>query len=310
MKMMKAIVKKREADTTFSLEEVPVPKIQNDELLIRVCAIGVGIHDGYFLPTSMQFPYTIGIEAAGIIEKVGTQASGFSVGERVAFINMMQPKGGTWAEYAAVSKDALLVKMPDEMDFTIAAAIPVAGNTVLKAFHNLPLERGDSLFIAGASGAIGTFAIQMAKKRGIHVASSATAKNHDYMRSLGADFTVDYLDSQWQEQVKKWKPGGVDAALAIQPDTGMMSMEVVKDSGVVVPVSEYQLNGERDISVRPLAHDVDVKQELKTMMAQIARNEIQLTIEKVYPFAQALDALQKTTTRHARGKIVIDLEKC
>ncbi|MGM8365002.1 NADP-dependent oxidoreductase [Virgibacillus sp. W0181] len=308
MNMMKAIVKKSEADATFSQEEVRVPKIQANELLVRICAIGVGIHDGYFLPKDMQFPYPIGIEAAGIIEEVGTQAVGFSTGQRIAFVSMMQPKGGVWAEYAVVSKDALILNIPDDMNFTTAAAIPVAGNTVLKAFHYLPLEQGDSLFIAGASGAIGTFAIQLAKKRGIQVASSASLKNHDYMRSLGADFTVDYQDPQWQNQVQEWRPGGVDAALAIQPNTGMTSIEAVKDGGVVVPVSDYQLSSERNISIHPLVHQVDIKQELTTLMEQIKKNEIQLTIEKIYPFANALDALQKTTTRRARGKVVIDLE--
>lgn len=255
----------------------------------------------------MEFPYPIGIEAAGIIEEVGSESVEFSVGERVSFISMMQPKGGTWAEYAVASKDSLLLKIPDEMTFTTAATIPVAGNTVLKAFRGLSLKQGDSLFIAGASGAIGTFGIQLAKQRGIHVAGSASVKNHDYMRSLGADLTVDYHDSNWPEQVKNWKPDGVDAALAIQPDTGETSMKVVKNGGVIVPVSDYQLHGERNISVRPLINQVDVRDELETMMKQIAKNEMQLTIEQTYPFEKALDALQKTTTRHARGSLVISM---
>lgn len=308
MKEMKAIVKKSVEDTTFSLENVRVPEVENDELLVRICAIGVGIHDGYFLPANMPFPYPIGIEAAGIIEETGSQTVGFSVGERIAFVSMMQRKGGTWAEYAAVSKDSLLLKIPEEMTFTEAAAIPVAGNTVLKAFQALSLQRGDSLFIAGASGAIGTFAIQLAKKRGIHVASSASLKNHAYMRSLGADLTVDYHDSDWPEQVRAWRQDGVDAALAIQPNTGMTSMEVVKNNGVIVPVSNDQFNGERNISIRSLPHQADIHHELKTMMKQVAKNDIQLTIEQIYPFDKALDALHKTTTRHARGKVVIDLE--
>lgn len=308
MKMMKAIVKTSDTDTTFSMEKVPVPIIQQDEYLIRVCAIGVGIHDGYFLPTSMYYPYTIGIEAAGIIEKTGQRATEFAVGDRVAFVSMMQPKGGTWSEYAAVSKDSLLLKLPDEMTFTSAAAIPVAGNTVLKAFQALSLERGDSLFIAGASGAIGTFAIQLAKQNGIHIASSASAKNHHYMRSLGADLTVDYHDTDWPEQVKKWKPGGVSAALAIQPNTGLASMEVVKDGGIIVAISGDQFDTERQISLIPFPYQANVKQELATMMEQIVKDELQLTIERIFPFNQALDALHKTTTRHAKGKVVISLE--
>lgn len=267
------------------------------------------IHDGYFLPSKMEYPYPIGIEGAGIIEKVGGHSEDFSVGDRVAFVSMMQPKGGTWAEYAVVSKDALLLEIPDEMSFTTAAAIPVAGNTVLKAFSQLALKEGDTLFIAGASGAIGTFAIQLARQRGVHVAGSASQKNHDYMRSLGAEFTVDYHDSDWQAQVKSWQPSGVDAALAIQPNTGGPSMKVVKDGGIVVPVSDYNLDGERHITVNPVNNKVDVRHELKTMMQQIAEGEIKLTIEETYPFEKALDALHKTTTRHARGSVVIDMDQ-
>lgn len=309
MKMMKAVVKKNEEDSTFSIEEIPLPTIQEDEYLIRVCAIGVGIHDGYFFPENMQYPYPIGIEAAGIIKSIGNETDEFAIGDRVAFINTMHPKGGTWAEYVAVSKDALFLKIPGDMSFTSAAAIPVAGNTILKAFKALSLQRGDSLFIAGASGAIGTIAIQLAKKKGIHIASSASLKNHEYMRELGVDLTVDYHDADWPDQVKKWRPSGVDAAIAIQPDTGNSSMNVIKDGGNIVAISDYQLSGERNISVLSLHEQTDIKKDLVAMVEQIANNEIQLTIEKIYPFDEALSALQKTTTRHARGKIVIDLEK-
>lgn len=302
---MKAIVKHNHADTTFSIKEISVPEIGKNELLVRVHAIGVGIHDGYFLPVEMKFPYTIGIEAAGIIEEVGQGVDGFVVGERIAFVSMMQAKGGPWAEYAAVSKDSLILKMPDTMDFTTAAALPVAGNTVLKAFQALKLKSGDSLFIAGASGAIGTFAIQLAKKEGVEIAGSASEKNHDYMKSLGADFTVDYHDTDWQTKIREWKPNGVDAALAIQPKTGPSSMEVVKDGGIVVPVSDEQFGGERNISVNQFPYQADVKKELTKMLNQIVQNDMHVTIEKIYPFDEAIEALNKTRTRSARGKIVI-----
>lgn len=308
MMTMKAIVKTSDTDTTFSMEEVPIPKIQQDEYLIRICAIGVGIHDGYFLPTSMYYPYTIGIEAAGVIEEVGSQTTDYTIGDRVTFVSMMQPKGGTWAEYAAVSKDSLLLKIPDDMSFVSAAAIPVAGNTVLKAFQALSLQSGDSLFIAGASGAIGTFAIQLAKQRGIEVASSASLKNHDYMKGLGADLTVDYHDTDWPEQVRKWKPEGVDAALAIQPNTGSTSMVVIKDGGKVVPISGDQFEVERGISLVPFPYQANIKKELMTLIEQLANEEYQLTIEQVFPFNEALDALKKTTTRHAQGKVIINLQ--
>src|SRR5699024_8726725 len=103
-----------------------------NEMLVRVHAIGVGIHDDYFLSKNIQYPHPIGIEAAGIIEKVGQNVTDFREGERIAFVSTMQMKGGTWAEYAVVADNSLIIPVPDGMSLTEAAAVPVAGNTALK----------------------------------------------------------------------------------------------------------------------------------------------------------------------------------
>lgn len=147
---------------TIALAAIPVPSHGPDELLVRNKAIGVGIHDSYFLPPGITFPCPIGIEAAGIVEQVGSHLTGrFQPGDRIAYVSANQRKGGTWAEYAVVCGDSLLVTIPQDMPFEQAAAVPVAGNTTLRALHALPnIPAGDSLFIAGGSGAIGTFAIQ------------------------------------------------------------------------------------------------------------------------------------------------------
>lgn len=92
---MKAIVKKSATDTTFSIINRVIPDIHTNEYLVSICAIGVGIHDGYFLPEQMTFTYKIGIEAAGIIEDKGTWADEFLVGDRIAFFSTMHPEGGT-----------------------------------------------------------------------------------------------------------------------------------------------------------------------------------------------------------------------
>lgn len=304
---MKAFAKQGADRPDLILTEVPVPEISESELLVRMCAIGVGVHDGYFHPAQVQYPYVIGIEGAGVIEKVGRNASDYTVGERIAFVSSMQPKGGTWAEYAAVGKDSLIIRIPDGMSFEQAAAVPVAGNTALKVFHALNLKLGDSLFIAGASGAIGTFAIQLAVQRGYLVAASASEKNHEYMKRLGAQKTVDYNDPSWPQQILEWQPGGVDAAIAIQPGTAAASMPVVKDGGAIVPVSGDQVWPQRNITPKHLPYQVDVREELTDMMKDIVAGKIQLTIEKVYPFADGLKALQKTQTRRARGKSVLTM---
>jgi NADPH:quinone reductase-like Zn-dependent oxidoreductase len=302
---MKAIVKRSAAPNDIALQDVPVPEIEDDELLVRVQAIGVGIHDSYFLPGDISYPFPIGIEAAGTIEKVGRQASDFQTGERIVFISMMQPKGGVWAEYAAVQKDSLIFRIPENMSFQEAAAVPVAGNTALKALRALPLQSGDSIFIAGASGAIGTFAIPLARERGWQVAASASPKNHDYMRSLGAEKTVDYRDENWPDQIRVWRPGGVDAAIAVQPGTSAGSVRVVKNGGTVITVSNDLIDSERDIRVVPVSHTIEIRDDMTALLQGIADGKFPLAIEQIYPFEKALDALHKTQTRHARGKLVI-----
>lgn len=309
MSFMRAIAKLDAQSDLIQMTKVPVPEVGERELLIRVHAIGVGIHDGYFFPKSVSYPYPIGIEAAGTIESMGSKVSKFKVGDAVTFISSMQSKGGAWAEFAVVNESSLIVRIPTGMSFTQAAAVPVAGSTALKAFHALQLKSGASLFLAGASGAIGSFAIQHAVGLGCVVASSASAKNQDYMSLLGATKTVDYAGPQWAAQIKEWMPTGVDAAIAIQPGTARSCLSLVKDGGQVVAVSGDQLESERGIRIHQIPHDVDIVPEFEKLMQQIANKNVKLEIEKVYPFDDALNALKKAQTRHARGKLVIELIK-
>lgn len=301
---MRAVVKRSAEPTDLGHQEVPVPEISDDEVLVRIHAIGVGIHDSYFLPQELSYPYIIGIEGAGTVESVGADVQKYRRGDRIAVVSAMQPKGGTWAEFAAVRADDLIVPIPEGMSFGEAAALPVAGNTALKALGALPLSAGDTVFIAGASGAVGTLAIQLAKRRGLHVAASASAANQEYMQALGADKTVDYRDTDWQDQVRAWAPGGVAGAVAIQPNTGAESMQVVRDDGAVVMVSGDEVNAERGITAKHLPH-VDIQAELTQLLSDVVDGAITLTIDQTYPFEDALDALHKTQTRHARGKSVV-----
>lgn len=93
---MKAFAKT--SDSQINLIEVPLPIIAENDLLIEIKAVGVGVHDEYFLPPNINYPYVIGIEAAGIIEKIGQSVTNYKIGDKIAFVSAMQPKGGTWAE--------------------------------------------------------------------------------------------------------------------------------------------------------------------------------------------------------------------
>lgn len=303
---MKAFVRTNTQTQTVELAEIPIPEIDDDEVQIQVHAFGVGIHDRYFIPHDATFPYPIGTEAAGVITKVGGNVTRFQTQDRVILTSAMQAKGGCWAEYVAVSQDSL-IPLPTGMDFTAGAVIPIAGGAALESMRSLNLQAGDTLFIAGASGAIGTLVIQLAVAQGIRVVGSASSKNHDYMLSLGAETAVNYADPTWKQQVKQWQPGGVSAALAIQPGTIEDSMDVVQDGGKVVAVSGDQAPSRRNIVVSHMQHHADTRPMLVQLVSDIAAGRIRLVIEHVYPFEQAIEALEKTETRHARGKIVVSL---
>lgn len=254
-----------------------------------------------------MFPYPIGSEATGIITKRGSEVSEFQNGDRVILSSSLQLKGGCWAEYVAVSSK-MLIPIPDKISFIEGATIPVAGKKAIESMRTLDLKKGNTLFVAGASGAIGTLIIQMAKNQGIRVIGSASSKNHAHMLTLGAEKTVDYSNPNWKINVKQWFPSGVDAALAIQPGTGKDSMDVVKDGGKVVTVSGDKVEkSERNIIVEQFQHQLDIQQAIGMLIKDIIAGKIHPVIEKVYSFEQALDALKKTETRHARGKLVVSM---
>ncbi len=308
MKTMKAFVKENAESNDFIMMEVAIPEIDEDEILINIKAIGVGIQDGYFFPENMLFPYPIGIEGAGIVEKIGNNISLFNVGDKVAFISVLEAKGGAYAEYIAIGKSSVVVPIPDEMSFVEAAAVPVAGNAMAKVFKALDLKHNDKIFIAGASGANGTFAIQFANRLGCHIAASASKINHNYMKSLGVDKTVDYHDPDWVNQVLDWAPKGVDAGIAIQPATSEESMKVVKDGGKIISVSGDEFTTARNVASVNFPYMMDVRNELILLMEKIAYGDIKLNIENIYDFEDADKALEKVRTRRAQGKSVITLE--
>jgi NADPH:quinone reductase-like Zn-dependent oxidoreductase len=233
---MKAYVRVDAHTQVVELRDVPVPGADDGEVIVDVQAFGVGIHDRSFIPSNVSFPYVIGTEGAGLVASVGAGVSGVEEADRVMVSTVLSPKGGPWAEQVVVGA-ANIMAMPEGLDFTTAAGIPVAGKTAVETMRALDLRAGETLYVAGASGAIGTLVVQMASQRGVRVVGSASAPNHEYLRSLGADHAVDYRDPAWPDEVRRWSGGGADAALAIQPGTPASSRDVVRDGGRVVTVS-------------------------------------------------------------------------
>lgn len=301
---MQAYVRTGATDLHVELAEVPEPAAGAGEVVIAVHAFGVGVHDRYFIPQGVSFPFVIGLEAAGVVSATGTDVTGVAVGDRVMVNSVGNPQGGTWAPFAAVDRARVTV-LPDALDLVTAAAIPIAGDAAVESLHTLAVQPGQTLFVAGASGAIGTLVVQIAARRGVRVAGSASPANYDYLLSLGAELAVDYRDPTWPDQVRGWAAGGVDAALAIQPGTPATSLEVVCDGGHLVTVSGDPCRSQRGIHVEQFPHRPDNRTDMAELVDDIAAGRTRLVLEQVYPFDKALEALEKTETRHARGKLVV-----
>lgn len=304
MKSMKAYVRTNSEKNNIKLIDVEVPLIEADEVLIKVKAFGVGIHDRYFIPKDPVFPYIIGAEGSGEIVETGKNVKKFNVADRVIFSSSLLPKGGSWADYVAVPETSL-VSMPSEISFIKGASLPVAGKTAVESLQALNLQKGETLFIAGASGAIGTLVIQLAKNLGVTVISLASAKNQSYMKTLGADMTVDYNDMNWKKQILTKFQDGIDVALAIQPGTAKECLDVVKENGRIITVSGDQIESTKEIKIDQFMHQFTLEEALKPLIADITKRKVMIEIEKVYSFQEAITALEKTETRHARGKLVV-----
>src|SRR5699024_4097322 len=153
--------------------------------------------------------------------------------------------------------------------------------------------------------AIGTLVVQMASSRGIRVMGSASEHNHAYLKELGAEEAVDYHDPDWPALVQRWADGGADAALAIQPGTGAPGQQVARAQGHVVTVSGDSAVVRANVRVDQIVPGRDISAAMAALVDDIAAGRIRLVLEQLYSFDEALAALEKTETRHARGKVVV-----
>lgn len=305
---MKAYVRQDQSDKEVYLMDVNIPEMKSNQVRIKVHAFGVGVHDRYYIPENASFPYVTGLEGAGEITEIGSQVKDYAVGDRVIFTSSLQPQGGSWAEYAVANTSELLA-LPDTLSFAQGAAIPVPGRTALTCMQNLNLKNGDTLFISGASGAVGTILVQLAVAHGIQLSASASAKNQDYLKTLGVENPVDYNDPEWLQKVIKWSNSGVTAALCIPYGTAIESVKVVKDNGKLITISgDNTLVPEtRNIKIKQLEHSEVLQQKVLDLIKEIASEKYKVIIEKEYSFQEAIKALEKTETKHATGKSVVTL---
>src|SRR6266849_6915345 len=182
-------------------EDAPRPEPKEDEILVRVIAAGVNPVDS--APRSARFAQFLGIklpaipgyDIAGVVEKTGTKITKFKAGDAIyAYVDLK--RGGGYAEFAIVTEKEAAPK-PKSLTFVEAAAVPVVAETAWQALiDTAKLGAGETVLIHGGSGGVGTFAIQIAKARGAKVIATASTRNQDLLKQLGADVAIDYTKTK------------------------------------------------------------------------------------------------------------------
>lgn len=294
-------------------QDVALPELKANQVLLKVKATSINpidwkLREGYLKQMfDWQFPIILGWDVAGIIEKTGADVKDWKVGDRV-FARPDTTRFGTYADKTIVD-ESLLAEIPEAVSFEEAAAVPLAGLTAWQAlFDHGHLEPGEKVLIHAGAGGVGTYAIQFAKNIGAHVITTASSKNHELLKELGADEVIDYHTTAFKDVLQDIDlvfdtMGGqvqTDSLSVLKPDTGRLI--------TIVGTSEESeaLAKEKNIEIQSIWLKPD-GQELEEIAKLMAAGKVKSIIGETFPLSKqgVYDAHSLSETHHAVGKIVI-----
>jgi NADPH:quinone reductase-like Zn-dependent oxidoreductase len=286
----------------LQLIEVDAPQAGAGEVRVRVKAAGVQPADlaarsGWTPPgATVHFPQILGNEFAGIVDQVGEGVTNFSIGNEVLGFRVLE----CYAEYVIVSSDQLVTK-PHNMPWEVAGVMSASGQTAHTAMKELGVGNGDTVLIHAAAGGVGTIAVQLALDWGAKVIGTASERNHDYLRSLGA-IPVSYGDGL-VERVRSLAPNGVDASLdAAGGDALHASVELVENKDRIGTIAAFDIV--EKLGVRAIRSKRSATR-LAELVDLCAKEKLHIHIRKTFPLVQAADAHREVETGHGRGKVVL-----
>ncbi|MEO6918747.1 MAG: zinc-binding dehydrogenase [Collimonas sp.] len=289
----------------LQLDTLAIPVAGEGEVVVRVRAAGINgldwkIRDGLVRDAfPLPLPATLGLELAGEIVETGPGVNGFAVGERV-----MAALGGlgAYADYVVVAADKI-APVPAGLDDVRAAAMPVAALTAWQSlFETGNLQKGETVLIHGAAGAVGSFAVQFARQAGARVVATARGVNADLLRSLGADEVIDYQESSFRERA-----ADIDLVLDLVGGATLQhSWDVLSAKGRIVSTAAPEIVATVPVGKQGtwFAMRPDARQ-LAGFAAQVAQGKLQVLMADVVPVAQAAAAIEQNKTGHGAGKTVI-----
>ncbi len=309
----------------LKLEDVAKPVAADDQVLVKVKAAAVNPLDWHYmrgLPFIMRMSSGVGApndihmgaDFAGIVEAVGKNVTQYKLGDEV-----YGGRNGAFGEYVAVRETRAIAMKPSNISFEQAAAVPIAGVTALQALRDVgALRRGQRVLINGASGGVGTFAVQIAKSMGAEVTGVCSTRNVDMVRSLGADHVIDYKQENFTQGSQEYdliidNVGNHDLSdlRRVMTDTGKMVM--------VGGPSDEKFLGPLWGSIKAALFSLFVSQEFKFMLADETHEDLdalrgmmqsgKLTpvIDRSYPLADTAAAIAYIEEGRARGKVIISV---
>jgi NADPH:quinone reductase-like Zn-dependent oxidoreductase len=311
---MKAIVIDRYGSPEVLQErEVEKPSPQGDRVLVKVQASSVNpvdwkIRQGDLqLLSGFRFPLSLGCDFAGVVEAVGSEVSQFHIGDEVySFTNPIG--GGAYAEYVTVPAASLALK-PHNMTFEEAAAVPVAGLTALQGLVDEgQLRPGQKVLINGASGGVGTFAVQIAKAMSAEVTGVCSSRNVELVKSLGADRVIDYTQQDFTQDTVRYdvifdavaKRSFSACQNVLQPQGIYVStLPALDNLGAMVQSLIFPGKKAKFILVKPIPRDFNALREL------IEAGKVCSIIDRTFPLSEIAAAHTYSETGRTVGKISI-----
>jgi NADPH:quinone reductase-like Zn-dependent oxidoreductase len=311
---------------TLALSDVPEPHPGSGEIRVRVAAIGLNPVD-YKLAgrgnPAWSYPHILGLDVAGTVDVVGPDVDQWKVGDRVFYHGNLANAGG-YAELAITTAHTAAA-IPDVVDFVAAAAIPCAGLTAYQGIvRRLNVQPSHSVWVQGGAGGVGGFGIQICRAIGATIITTASARNSDYVRSLGADHVIDYQSEDVIARILEITGGrGVDAVqAAVDTNTADQGIEVLALGGAISCIAGLPTLSDdtfaQAISLHKIslgaAHgsknrqaQLDLARMAKEMIALVADGKIAPLVEQRIALHEVPAGLAQLETRHVRGKIVAEL---